>query len=72
MEVAEMIIGKHGQDRFGDFRSALLSLINAYSYEQSILTSVSRLLNADAFRVFIACYKKRSKALPDPKVVVSE
>lgn len=70
IEVAELIINEHGQDRFGDFRSTLLSLINAYNYEQNILTSISKLLSVDAFRVLMACHKKRSKAIPNPRLPV--
>lgn len=68
MEVAELIMSEHGQERFGEFRSAFHSLINAYHYEQTILTSISRLVSADAYRVLLACHKKRSEAMPGAKM----
>ena len=64
MDVAELILAEHGQDRFGDLRSVLLSLINAYHDEQNILASVKGLLNTDDYRVLIANYKTRSRSLP--------
>lgn len=63
------MIKEHGQDRLCDFRSMIVSLIHAYDYEQTILTSIGRLLSTDAFRALLSYHKKRSKAISNASIV---
>ena len=58
----ELIVVHHSHERFGDFRSTLLGLMSAYNYERNILHSVGQLMNSDAYRALMACYKRHRHA----------
>eukprot|EP00803_Ostreobium_quekettii_P010318 evm.model.scf_196.9 EVM.evm.TU.scf_196.9 scf_196:117291-118406(-) len=62
-DIMELIVVHHSHERFGDFRGTLLGLMSAYNYERNILNSVSQLMNSDAYRALLSCYRRHVRAL---------
>lgn len=58
-----LLSSKHGNEKFGNYRSTLISLINAYNYEKNMLLSVSNLVNFETCRLNSLCYKRSTQHL---------
>lgn len=55
--IADVLVAKHGGDRFGDFRSTMMGLMGACTFEVTMLKSASRIMGADGADILRRGYR---------------
>jgi predicted RNA-binding Zn-ribbon protein involved in translation (DUF1610 family) len=66
--ILKKIVTDHGSDKFGEFKTIFISMLDNYSYEQNILTTANQLFEYDTYRVSKDLFKRRAQGhLTTPK-----
>lgn len=59
--ILKKIVTDHGSDKFGEFKTIFISMLDNYSYEQNILTTANQLFEYDTYRVSKDLFKQRAQ-----------
>lgn len=59
--ILKKIVTDHGSDKFGEFKTIFISMLDNYSYEQNILTTANQLFEYDTYRVSKDLFQRRAR-----------
>eukprot|EP00727_Mastigamoeba_balamuthi_P005560 m51a1_g1623 hypothetical protein (1476) ;mRNA; f:246378-250914 len=62
--IISKVLRDHGGDEFGQFRSVVLGMLEAHTYERGLLVTVNKLLAKDAFHATEARLRLGQRAFP--------
>jgi len=70
--ILEKIVKDYGEDKFGDFKSIFITMLDVTSYERSILKSANQLFDDDTFKQVKILLEERKKYLPFKQIIKTQ